>query len=507
MIWFFWIGVLVLAISAIMFFVKRVKIAVLLLMIGGLFLRINASADPYLHEWDERYHALVAKHLIDDPFKPMLYDQPLMGYNKEDWSKNHIWLHKQPVPLWSIATSLYFFGISEFAVRIPSLILTVIGIGLMFLIGYEVYGRTVGYISAFFYAVNGLIIELAAGRSATDHVDIFFLFFIQLAVYLCILFSQNKKQIYNVLCGVSIGLAILSKWLPALIVLPIWILFMVKNSKPLDLRVLLKNFGVLLVTIIIIAVPWQIYTFLRFPEEAMIESAYNVKHLWEVLEDQYRPFYYHFERIRISFGELIYLPLIWYFVKSIKRPFRFERLAISIWIIVPILFFSFAATKMKAYTMFTAPALFMITALFFKYLSIYRTKIKYKVISTLVMVAMIALPVRYMFERVKPFKDHGEKAKIVTYLKELKPKVADKKVVLFRVDSSIEAMFYTDVVAYPWRPSSDAKLAEIHDKGYLICIKGSNGLSDEVLALENIIVFEDYPDLIERVSLKIRTSI
>jgi|GEM_PF-2475173 len=31
------------------------------------------STDSYLHEWDERYHALVAKNLLLHPLKPTLY--------------------------------------------------------------------------------------------------------------------------------------------------------------------------------------------------------------------------------------------------------------------------------------------------------------------------------------------------------------------------------------------------------------------------------------------------
>ena len=77
------------------------------------------------------------------------------------------------------------------------------------------------YLAAFFYSINGLIIELAAGRVATDHADTFFLFFVELAVFLTICFVQKKKTVYNLMAGVAIGAAVLSKWLPALIVLPV----------------------------------------------------------------------------------------------------------------------------------------------------------------------------------------------------------------------------------------------------------------------------------------------
>jgi len=51
------------------------KIAVLLLLLGGLILRIYTSADFYLHTWDERYHALVAKNMIQHPLTPTFIHQ------------------------------------------------------------------------------------------------------------------------------------------------------------------------------------------------------------------------------------------------------------------------------------------------------------------------------------------------------------------------------------------------------------------------------------------------
>ncbi|HDR68149.1 MAG TPA: glycosyltransferase family 39 protein, partial [Bacteroidaceae bacterium] len=203
---------------------QRILVSIILLMICGLILRFYAASDLYLHQWDERYHALVAKNMIEQPFKPVLYADPVLSYDYKNWSANHIWVHKQPFPLWTMALSMSVFGTNEIALRLPSIILTTLGIWVTFAIGWSLFNKRVGFIAAFLYSVHGLIIELTAGRVATDHIDVFFLFFIQLAVWLAIKFARDKKPLFNVLCGTSIGIAILSKWLPALIVLPIWLL-------------------------------------------------------------------------------------------------------------------------------------------------------------------------------------------------------------------------------------------------------------------------------------------
>ena len=55
------------------------------------------------------------------------------------------------------------------------------------------YSQRVGFIAAFLFSIHGLIIELSAGRVATDSIDIFFLFFIELAVYLTLRFAKPEK--------------------------------------------------------------------------------------------------------------------------------------------------------------------------------------------------------------------------------------------------------------------------------------------------------------------------
>ena len=217
-----------------------------------------------------------------------------------------------------MAISMRFLGINEIALRIPSMILTTMGILLSFKIGSYFFNKKVGYLTAFFYSINGLIIELTAGRTATDHFDIFFLFFIELAVFLSIVFAQKKKTIYNILAGVSIGAAILSKWLPALIILPVWLLI-ISDSGNFKIKSIILHFIILLTTCTVIFLPWQFYIFKAFPLEASWEACYNFKHITEALGNQTGPYYYYLNKIRISYGELIYLPLIWFLWKTFKN--------------------------------------------------------------------------------------------------------------------------------------------------------------------------------------------
>jgi 4-amino-4-deoxy-L-arabinose transferase-like glycosyltransferase len=462
---------------------ENYTIAILLLIICGLGLRIYASTDFFLHPWDERYHALVAKNLIQHPLLPTLYDNPVLPYNFKDWTANHVWVHKQPFPLWTMAGSLWLFGINEIALRLPSIILTTIGIWLTFFIGSYFFNKKVGYLAAFFYSINGLIIELTGGRWPTDHSDIFFLFFVELAIFFSIAFAQKKKTIYNVLVGFCIGAAILSKWLPALIVLPIWLLIVIDSgnfkSKSIFFQLL-----ILLITCIVVFLPWQLYIFKTFPAEASWEASFNFRHITEVLEGHGGSFFYFINRIRINYGELIYLPLLWFLWKTIKNTTDLKRLAISIWFMVPLFFFSIAKTKMPTYILFASPALFIMISEFWFMLFDYRKNHKLKWLFNLILILLIAFPVRYTIERTKPFDRIDRNPEWVSDLKNLN----DKKIkngILFNYDRPIEAMFYTNLTAYSYIPEREVVI-DLIGRGYAVIIKNNGNIPDDIKSIKEI---------------------
>ncbi|MCC6768002.1 MAG: glycosyltransferase family 39 protein [Bacteroidia bacterium] len=134
-------------------------ISLILLMLGGIVLRLYTAADLYLHPWDERYHALVAKHLMSHPLLPTLYEHPVLPFDYTSWTSNHVWVHKQPLPLWTMAISMSVFGVNELALRLPSVVLSTIGIGLTFFIASYIFSKKLAWLAAFFFSINGLIIE------------------------------------------------------------------------------------------------------------------------------------------------------------------------------------------------------------------------------------------------------------------------------------------------------------------------------------------------------------
>lgn len=459
------------------------RMALLLLVISGLFLRIYTSTDFFLHYWDERYHALVAKNLMNHPFRPTLYDTPLLPYDYTNWPGNHIWLHKQPMALWLMALSMKIFGVNEIALRLPSILMSVAGIWMTWFTGKYLAGKKAGYLAAFFFSVNGLIIELTGGRVATDHIDIAFLFFIELAVVLSIAFVQSKKPLFNMLAGMALGAAILSKYLPALIVLPVWLLI-VYDSGYFSLKTIAFQFLILTGISALVFLPWQIYIFRAFPAEAAWESGMNFRHLTEVIEERTGPFYYFTDKIRINYGELIYLPLLWFLWKTIRNPRNLKMLAVSTWFLIPFLFFSLARTKMQGYMLFTAPALFIMTAVFWVMLSEIKVRSWYRHLVNVLLVLFILLPVRYSLERAKPFQISDKNPEWVKGLRQLKEEGMEKGVIL-NYANPVEAMFYTGMTVYPYIPDEEAVRSLVR-QGYPVIVNDKGDVPPGIAALEGV---------------------
>ena len=93
------------------------------------------------------------------------------------------------------------------------------------------FNKLTAFIAAALFSVNGLIIEITAGRVATDHIDLFFMILIEIAVLVVLLTIRKKTYYFTALIGVLIGLAVLTKWLAAYIILPIWAIMVLESKK------------------------------------------------------------------------------------------------------------------------------------------------------------------------------------------------------------------------------------------------------------------------------------
>ncbi len=438
--------------------------ALVLLMGAGLLLRLYAASDNMLHEWDERYHALVAKHLMQHFLRPTLYDQQLLPFDYQCWTNNGVWLHKQPMALWLIAISLKIFGCYPWVVRLPSVILSTIGIKLMYDIAKQLYNSQTAFVAAFLYSIHGLIIELSAGRTDTDHIDAIFLFFVTAGLWAVVKYLRsNGSLLFTALVGAFMGMAVLTKWLPGLVVFPFWLGLVYKRY---GYRKLMADGCMILAVGAAIALPWQWYILRQFPLEANWEFSFNKRHFGEVLEGHSGGFWFHLNQLRIIYGELVYLPVGWYFYRIYKERRRTDIVFAGLFAGV-YLFYSIAATKMPAYTIIAAPAIFIITAeAFFAF----RQSAKSPGFMKMIAWFLLILPIRYSIERLKPFNEPKPVAAWVAEAKKLDAKhLNTANTVVFNCPDYIEMMFATNCICYEQKPSEEI-VRQLSEKGFTVVV-------------------------------------
>ncbi|MBK9103955.1 MAG: glycosyltransferase family 39 protein [Saprospiraceae bacterium] len=368
------IGLLIASLPAIVsvylyFVADKKNAALILLMLSALLLRLlMISLDPYLHEWDERYHALVAKNMISFPFRPMLVVDPIMPYSYQDWGNNHIWLHKQPLFLWQMAASMKLFGVNVIAMRLPSAIMDTLLVWLTFDICRKWMPNRpeTAYVAALLTTCSFYSLELVSGSKSLEHNDIAFVFYTTCALWAWVKYVQGEhKTKWAILTGLFIGLAVLNKWLTGYFVMGGWAIYlMLAYRRQMRLKYIL-DFTLVLIVSMIVFVPWQLYISNAFPIESAIEYQHNAEHF---TKDFGHPgnVWTHFMYLGQTYQEIMLL----FSLIGIIAFFRFKEvnktLGVSFlsMIIALFLFFTFfVKTKMPTYLFPLSPMVFSFMAI------------------------------------------------------------------------------------------------------------------------------------------------
>lgn len=491
--------------------IGRARAAITAVLVAAALLRLFASGDRYLHEWDERYHALVAKNLIASPLVPTLYRVALLDYDYRDWLANHVWLHKPPLTLWLMAGSIKLFGAHELAVRLPSLVFGTLSVWLTFLIARRLFSERVALLAAGLHAINGLLLDLGAGRMATDHPDTLLIFLVTLGAYLALRAGADhgfdaldaaargtegatastgavrSTPGALVLVGLCSGAAFLTKSIVAGVIPLLWVVLVWRRSPT---RRVALGFAIIAGTAAALAGPWTLYTLREFPREAAAVAHHNWLHVITPLDKHgHGPFWY-FYRLGRDYGELVYVPVAWFLLSRRERSSGRRWAFLVAWLIVPYAAFSLAATKMPGYVAIAAPAIFIVTALFCERVrsgiasSAAASQRQHaptagaslrspgdarpraaRIAAWALLVLVLALPVRYAIERLRPSPSREREKPWAQPLRELDSRFPGERVVLFNCDRPIEAMFYSSRIAYPQMPSA-AEIERVERAGY-----------------------------------------
>ncbi len=323
---------------------------------------------PFLHAWDEQFHALVAKNALSDPFHPKLYPENPLGMPAVHWTSANTWLHKQPLFTWMMAISMKCFGVNLYALRLPSILL----FSLMPLALYRMvklsHSRLGGFLSALFLLHSAYLLGLVSGKIGTDHNDVIFSAFVLFSFWALVEWHDSKRTRWLFFVGIFVAGAVLTKWLVGLLVFFGWgclMLYKLLFDKTLpkkhgaSLRAFLKALAIA----VVLVVPWQVYTFWRFPALARIEMRYNSQHVWESLENHTGNAWFHLEQVEklyfhaadfwVIFGICLLL-----FLRSIGSSTYKWMALLSISVVY--VFFTIVQTKMPSFTIPVMPLIFSV---------------------------------------------------------------------------------------------------------------------------------------------------
>ncbi len=360
--WFYG-GIALVLLSVILFeYHNNKRLALLFLVAGNLLMSGTYSVmQPFLHLWDEQVHALVAKNMMTYPFKPMLIANPHLDYDYKIWLGNHVWLHKQPWFLWQIALSFRLFGISEFTLRIPSMLMFSGLLLMVYRMGVVIKNKNTGFYAAVLLAGSNFLLQLVTGAKATDHNDVAFVFYVTASMWAWFEFENKGKRHWLILTGLFSGIAILNKWLPGLLVYSGWF-FAILFSK--ERRKQWKTYSDMLLSIfvtIITALPWQLYILWRFPKESLYEYGLNSLHFLQSIEKHKGDYFFHFDHLATIYGDyfkyIISAALILLLFIKVKKSFK---IAVFTYVIIVYTFYTFASTKMIAFPFIVAPLIYIV---------------------------------------------------------------------------------------------------------------------------------------------------
>jgi hypothetical protein len=171
-----------------------------------------------------------------------------------------IWIGKPPLYMWLMSLSYQAFGVNNFVTRIWSPIFGALTMVMVFFLAKKLYNRYVGFASAIILGTfTGFF--LFAKHAMTD---VTFVFFIVASFYFFVLSEKPEKtNRYVVLSGVFFGLALLTKQVEALLIPLIIFTYLALTNR--SIRFLFtRRFIVFWVMGLLILSPWLAYMFLSF---------------------------------------------------------------------------------------------------------------------------------------------------------------------------------------------------------------------------------------------------
>jgi 4-amino-4-deoxy-L-arabinose transferase-like glycosyltransferase len=302
-----------------------------------------------------------------------------------DWVVMHVngqpWFVQPPLFFWIAAVCAKLFGVTSFALRLPAALATIAMGGALGFATARIAGVRAGTVAAVVLSTS--LMQAIVGRLAI--MDALLDLCVVVAI-LCWFRALEARPLRDDRAGdraaaflggtLALALGTLAKGpvAPVIVVLVIgvWLVWERRSGA----AAVLPGPGVLAAAaglFLAVAAPWFVLEALRVGAEAarQLLGHYTIGRYTGVIENQRGPWWYYAPVLVLGFFPWIaFVPVAGAqaFDAARTREGALERLAIS-WAVVPVLFFSFAQTKLPNYVALMLPALAILVALWFERLA------------------------------------------------------------------------------------------------------------------------------------------
>jgi dolichyl-phosphate-mannose-protein mannosyltransferase len=260
--------------------IKNAKLYLGLLLGLAFLIRTINLAHPKAYIFDEVYHGFTAQEMAKgNKMAWEWWNTPPEGFAYE-------WTHP-PLAKLVMAGGVLLFSANnsqaQYAFRFPAVIFSLGVIWLTYLIAVTVFkNQRIGLIAAFLVSFEGLSFVM----SRIGMADIYFLFFLLLTIFLTL-----KNRIF--FSGISLGLAIVTKWTGIYLYPLIGLILLTKLIKDFKIQKLAKLIPLYLINYFF--VPALIYIIVYLP-------FFNSGHTWQQFIDVQKQMWWYHTNLKATHG-------------------------------------------------------------------------------------------------------------------------------------------------------------------------------------------------------------
>lgn len=273
-----------------------------------------------------------------------------------------------PLVIWIGYLFTIVFGHHEWVLKMVSFIFGILSLIVLYKTGLELFDRKSAILSVIIFSSN-LVFSIYIKRF---QLDIPVTFFIITSFLFFIKYYKNPETKYLIYSGVCLGLSLITKALVGVlipVVISAFFVFMYfKDGNKFDKKIFIKSVIVILLTSLIISLPWHIYMYITHGNSFTdyLFGFHIFQRAFEGVDDNIKPsgvFYY----IKFLLTIFPYSVLIFYFLyvdlKQLKK-IHFSRILLWVWFLIVLIVVSLFKTKLESYSLLFLPAFSLLLSYF-----------------------------------------------------------------------------------------------------------------------------------------------